>query len=265
MLLLGMDIAHQRIQRWIDRKRTNSWLDLSNLDLDTLPELPPNVRRLNLACNNLTSLAGLPRDLRKLYLCGNTELTMISHNFPPSLIHLDLRGCWSIESIDELPNTIKYLDITSCSSIYEIHKFPNELRICYANYMHGLQQIHSWPSSLQVFTFSETRVTVLPEFPTSLLLFESIMNPLTTIPKLPSKLRVLDILGAELGHTNELDFPTSLVYLSLESSYYPNLWSLSSDKLNTLHLVHYSCDIPIHYIESYVTKAKMAYLCLTLS
>ena len=72
------------------RRRIAAWksgpLDLSNLGLTKLPELPATLTRLNCTHNKLTSLPDLPADLTELY-CSYNKLTSLP-DLPATLTEL---------------------------------------------------------------------------------------------------------------------------------------------------------------------------------
>ena len=75
-----MEIAQQRIQEWIDNGDESIEIDLINLGLTELPDLPQSLQKLNCNKNKLTSLGNLPPNLEilewpkniKYHICGNT-------------------------------------------------------------------------------------------------------------------------------------------------------------------------------------------------
>jgi hypothetical protein len=252
MLLLGMEIAHQRIQRWIDRKRTNSWLDLSNLRLRELPELPPNVRRLNISQNKLTNLSGLPRGLRKLYCNMNNKLLQFPVDMPPALIHVSCIGCFRLQSIDNLPDSIKYIDMSHCESLVEILKFPDELRNFSFCHAYRLSYIREFPQHLLTLFILEAPVYDLPPFPDSLISLSAVHVSFQMKGKFPPKLQFLDMLGDHIKTyvqpgVDILDLlPQTILYLNLQCMH--ACWSCDYIKIRLPRIEYYRCDDYRKYI-----------------
>jgi hypothetical protein len=219
-----MDVAQQRIQRWVQRGRTNSWLNLSGLRLRELPELPPTVRRLNISQNKLTDLSGLPRGLRKLYCGMNNKLLQFPADMPHQLIHVSCVGCFRLQSLDTLPDSVKYLDATHCETLCEILKFPRELRTCNLYNVYRLSYIREFSPKLLTLSISETSMYDLPQFPTSLIALDVTFVKFRIQTVFPPKLQYLAILGydtaAYVTHDSYIFnlLPPTLLFLELKCS-----------------------------------------------
>lgn len=81
-------------------------LDLSNLGLTELPELPDTLEVLRCSFNRLTSLPDLPNTLEALN-CSNNQLTSLPE-LPYKLKELFCSGN-KLTSLPELPNTLETL------------------------------------------------------------------------------------------------------------------------------------------------------------
>lgn len=92
-----------------DKPRT---LDLSHLDLTSVPELPPGVEVLNLAGNKLQSLPNRwPETLTHLSLWDN-ELNDWPAHLPKGLVQLDLSSNTIQRLATELPENLSSLDLS---------------------------------------------------------------------------------------------------------------------------------------------------------
>jgi len=89
------------------RSNDGKTLDLSNLDLIELPELPKGLKYLYCEYNQLTKLPKLPEELVILY-CHNNQLTKLPE-LPKGLKYLDCDGN-KLTELPELPKGLKYLD-----------------------------------------------------------------------------------------------------------------------------------------------------------
>ena len=67
-----MEEARRRITAWCP----GEFLNLSSLGLENIPDLPANLKRLDCAENQLTSLEGLPAGLEMLN-CAENQLTSL--------------------------------------------------------------------------------------------------------------------------------------------------------------------------------------------
>jgi len=82
-------------------------LDLSDLNLDTCPEIPEQITFLILNNNNLTQLPKLPQNLSDLYV-DNNQITVIT-DLPENL---ELLSCVNnnLSKLEDLPDTLQILD-----------------------------------------------------------------------------------------------------------------------------------------------------------
>ena len=86
----------------------NTKLNLSDLKLTELPELPKDIIHLDCDNNNLTELPELPETLESFY-CDINNLTMLPE-LPDTLEHLYCED----NNINELPKLTKGLEILYC-------------------------------------------------------------------------------------------------------------------------------------------------------
>jgi len=135
-----METANIRIREWIQNGDTSAVLDLSNLGLNELPDLPYNLLELKCNNNNLTNIDILPENLRTLE-CYQNKINFLN-DLPRNLKSLD---CFMNELylLDNLPDTLEYLN---CGNNFLV------------NFVH-------LPQNLQVLVITNNRLTSLPEFP----------------------------------------------------------------------------------------------------
>ncbi len=100
-----------------------------NTNITRLPELPSELLSLSCSHTNITSLPELPSDLRVLD-CSNTSITSLPE-LPSRLVQL-FCGNTNITSLPELPSTLEglYCDITHLTSLPEL---PSSLIALYCN------------------------------------------------------------------------------------------------------------------------------------
>lgn len=179
--------AIEKINKWIKRGKIDEMLDLSHFELDELPELPYNVRRLkcthnklthlpnplpenliHLECSNnkITEFGNLPYSLRFL-LCSFNELTELPNPLPPLLIYLFCSNNLLTNLPPKLPTLLESLD---CAS-NKLRKLPDPLPetlktlICMRNKLTHLPNI---PPQLSYLNCSYNQITYLPPFPKTL-------------------------------------------------------------------------------------------------
>ncbi len=67
----------QRVNEWIDNNNPSKVLKLTNLNLESLPELPSNLEYLNCSNNFILTITRLPESL-KILECKNNPLYNIT-------------------------------------------------------------------------------------------------------------------------------------------------------------------------------------------
>jgi hypothetical protein len=164
---------------------TTSKLDLSNLQLSSLPDLdvfvnvillkcdnnrlislpklPPNLDMIYCNDNQLTSLPELPQTLRKL-ICSNNQLTSLPE-LPPNLLEI---YCFN-NQLTSLPELPPYL--------LEIYCFNNQLT-----------SLSALPHNLEMLYCNENQLTSLLELPPNLVELDCNNNQLTILPIRPRNL-----------------------------------------------------------------------------
>ena len=179
-----------RINRWLNRGRANSWLNLSGLGLTSMPAcgIPPNCRRLNLSMNPLTSLEGLPEGLK----------------------HLEASYCDQLTEIIKLPDTLRHLVLDFTTNLAKIHTFPPNLidisisESCFNN-------CPPFPNTLKIFRATYTQLSHVPCLPPNLLIFNVYNARLTVCPELPPRLKFCALEGNNIPESLIPDvYPESL-------------------------------------------------------
>jgi len=104
-----MDVARERINQWRAGGIDTETLDLSNLGLTELPQLPSKLKRLNCSGNNLTVIPELPIELEYLN-CSKNKIYLIE-KFPINCKYIDC-SYNVLKSLPEIPIDCIYLDIS---------------------------------------------------------------------------------------------------------------------------------------------------------
>lgn len=110
--------------------QTTGVLDVSNMELHFLPDLPDSIRELRCSHNSLTSLPPLPASLHILR-CANNSLTSLPE-LPDSLVIL----CCDqnkLVSLPNLPDSLLELDC-SMNDIHTLQKLPTSLTELYCEW-----------------------------------------------------------------------------------------------------------------------------------
>jgi hypothetical protein len=132
-------IIQERINEYIKLKAEKGdyiSLNLSNLQIETIPKLPNYIRRINLSNNNITKIENLSESLEDLNL-DNNDITKIE-NLPESLVYLYLNDN-NITKIENLPESLMdlHLDNNKITKIENLLKNLNSvhmnLRLCLDN------------------------------------------------------------------------------------------------------------------------------------
>jgi len=185
--------AINRINEWIKAGDVNKLLNLSFLNLTSLPPLPNTLQKLYCHNNKLTSLPHLPNSLQEL-VCSYNKLTSL----PPLPNTLQKLYC-SNNQLTSLPNLPKGLQTLSCynNQLTSLPDLPNNLQklYCHNNKLTSLPHL---PNSLQKLICGSNQLTSLPDLPNSLQTLSCYNNQLTSLPPLPNSLQVLHCVNNQL-------------------------------------------------------------------
>ncbi|MBA3223140.1 NEL-type E3 ubiquitin ligase domain-containing protein [Salmonella bongori] len=167
-------------------EKQESTLDLSELDLSSLPDLPPLITTLRVNDNHLSALPELPESLQIL-ICS----------FNP------------LEQLPPLPHTLKALTCSACH-LKKLPSLPDALEelSCSSN---PLEALPGLPVSMKYLTCTNNDLKALPALPESLRTLICSDNPLSALPGLPGSLCSLTCSGCQLGTLPNL--PESLTSL----------------------------------------------------
>ncbi|WP_407175506.1 NEL-type E3 ubiquitin ligase domain-containing protein [Bradyrhizobium sp. STM 3562] len=174
--------AVDRTRAWRDAGVINERLDLSSLSLTALPApLLPELRRLNVNNNHLTSLPDLPDGLRRLYAISN-GLTSLPAELPPTLRRLTVDNN-QLTSLPPLPPTLRELD-ASGNQLTSLPDLPTGLQRLNVDYNQLTNLPDPLPAELEWISARNNRLTSLPEtVPADLLWFDAGNNRLTGVPE----------------------------------------------------------------------------------
>lgn len=209
----GHELREMAVERLlICLAKQESTLDLSELNLSSLPDLPPLITTLRVNDNHLSSLPALPESLQIL-ICSFNPLEQLPP-LPYSLKELTCSAC-HLKNLPSLPDTLEEL---SCSgnSLEELPALPVSLRYitCTSN---GLRSLPALPESLRILICSDNPLSALPGLPGSLCSLNCSGCQLETLPDLPeslnslicprNQLREMPTLPLDLDELNYLENP----------------------------------------------------------
>jgi len=188
-------------------------LQITQLNLTSLPDLPPTLRELHCSDNRLTVLPVLPPTLRRL-ICGGNLLTVLPElpptletltcavnkltvlpALPPTLV--DLR-CYENELtvLPELPPTLQSLYCGE-NKLTVLPALPPTLKDLNCR-LNNLTVLPELPPTLETLTCASNKLTVLPALPPALIGLGCNANQLTVLPELPPTLLALSCISNKL-------------------------------------------------------------------
>ena len=162
--------------RWARAEHTGS-LNLSNMNLTTLPPLPENLRELRCSYNRLVALPVLPASLLLLE-CAHNELTSLPRL--PSFLHTLLCYENRLGSLPVLPDSLLTLNCSG-NEVTEITQLPPHLNwfACNDNRLTSVCWI---PDSVQSLDLGSNQLKVLPNFPKNLFVLDVSHNLCSDFP-----------------------------------------------------------------------------------
>ncbi|WP_028351275.1 NEL-type E3 ubiquitin ligase domain-containing protein [Bradyrhizobium murdochi] len=170
-------------------------LNVDNNQLTSLPDLPADLQRLRASNNRLTSLPDLPAGLRRLYAIGN-GLTSLPADLPLGLRRLRVDNNQLTSLPDTLPATLQELD-ASGNRLTSLPDLPAGLQRLNVDYNQLTNLPEPLPAELEWLSASHNQLTSLPEtIPAELLWLGASNNQLTSVP---------ETLRTQLGRESSVD------------------------------------------------------------
>ncbi|EHK8957714.1 hypothetical protein KCT18_005284 [Escherichia coli] len=217
--------ALSRVKAYICNRASALELELANLMLTSLPELPAGLEKLDVSGNQLCSLPVLPTGLEELYVRRNLLDSLpvlpdglkkldVSRNrlcslpvLPAGLKHLNVGGNNLFMSTGlELPTGLEELDVRR-NWLDSLPVLPDGLKHLYVCKNH-LCSLPVLPASLEKLDVSRNRLCSLPVLPGYMRTLNVSHNQLTSLPdRLPSGLEMLNVCWNKL--TSKPSLPPS--------------------------------------------------------
>jgi hypothetical protein len=180
------------VEDWLELSNTTHVLHLRDMDLKTLPDLPPALEQLWCEHNDLTKLPELPPTLTMLF-CDHNRLTSL-----PSLPNrLQILECSEnpLTALPPLPDSLTNL-LCDNTQLTSLPPLPPNLSVlwCSENQLTRLEL----PNHLDTLDCSVNLLTSLPPLPKTIRKLDCRNNPITTLPFLPDSLMEFDAFQTPL-------------------------------------------------------------------
>ena len=226
------DKVQYRINKWVKDNKPTKVLDLSYLNLTSIPELPDTIERLKLGGNPITELNNLPTNLKYLE-CQGTNIKNLD-NLPKHITYINCAYSTSLESIDNLPNSIKKIHVTASKYLKKISTLPSSLRELCIIGCNSLEEMCNLPHNLRVIVIIQTAITILPLLPESIRKLCILENNIKEITYLPSNIKYLHVDYIELPNNipgdrihnlsinKTYNIPEPMLYLNVKDHIYKN-------------------------------------------
>ena len=150
-------------------------LELANLMLTSLPELPAGLEKLDVSGNQLCSLPVLPTGLEELYVRRNL-----------------------LDSLPVLPDGLKKLDV-SRNRLCSLPVLPASLEKLDVS-RNRLCSLPVLPAGLVMLDVSNNQLSGLPALPAGLVTLDVRFNLMSSLPELPGYMRTLNVSNNQLIH-----------------------------------------------------------------
>ncbi|HBN2219315.1 TPA: hypothetical protein L1164_003986 [Escherichia coli] len=173
--------------------------------LDSLPVLPDGLKKLDVSRNRLCSLPVLPAGLKHLNVGGNNLFMSTGLELPTGLEELDVRRNW-LDSLPVLPAGLVMLDVSN-NQLSGLPALPAGLVTLDVrfNLMSSLPEL---PGYMRTLNVSNNQLIHLPVLPVRLKVLDVSHNQLTSLPdRLPSGLEMLNVCWNKL--TSKPSLPPS--------------------------------------------------------
>jgi hypothetical protein len=214
-----MSDIYDVITKWYHHGNPRMILDLSNWNIDELPDMPDSVEKLNICWTNIKHLKGLPKNLKWLRAC-RSDIETIELPLPPNLEYLDLRRCKHLKRF-EVPKNITFL---SDIDRYERKRKYEQERFTEDHYVVAKRRVQEWieenknKKQKTDLYLARLQIKELPEgIPDEIEQMNCGGNfALTSLKGLPKGLKRLKYTGYPLKEFNDL--PDGLEYLEANGS-----------------------------------------------
>ncbi len=170
-------------------------LELANLMLTSLPELPAGLEKLDVSGNQLCSLPVLPAGLEKLDVSGNQLCSLPV--LPTGLEELDVRRNW-LDSLPVLPDGLKHLYVCK-NHLCSLPVLPASLEKLDVS-RNRLCSLPVLPAGLVMLDVSNNQLSGLPALPAGLVTLDVRFNLMSSLPELPGYMRTLNVSNNQLIH-----------------------------------------------------------------
>lgn len=150
-------------------------LELANLMLTSLPELPAGLENLDVSGNQLCSLPVLPTGLEELYVRRNL-----------------------LDSLPVLPDGLKKLDVCK-NHLCSLPVLPASLEKLDVS-RNRLCSLPVLPAGLVMLDVSNNQLSGLPALPAGLVTLDVRFNLMSSLPELPGYMRTLNVSNNQLIH-----------------------------------------------------------------
>lgn len=143
-----MDDAYDAIAAWKQAGDPRATLDLSNLGITAIPELPPNVQSVDLSWNLLQNLDGLPTTKLRMLRASHNQLTSVpDFSLFDRLYWLDLQDNHLSTLGDRLPHSLERLDVSENLLTKLPTPLPPNLKVLFMNF-NDISHIPTLPDTL---------------------------------------------------------------------------------------------------------------------
>ncbi|EGO9199663.1 hypothetical protein DVV75_002408 [Escherichia coli] len=165
--------------------------------LDSLPVLPDGLKKLDVSRNRLCSLPVLPAGLKHLNVGGNNLFMSTGLELPTGLEELDVRRNW-LDSLPVLPDGLKHLYVCK-NHLCSLPVLPASLEKLDVS-RNRLCSLPVLPAGLVMLDVSNNQLSGLPALPAGLVTLDVRFNLMSSLPELPGYMRTLNVSNNQLIH-----------------------------------------------------------------
>ena len=158
-------------------------LSCKNNNLTSIPDLPNQLKTLNLRSNNISNINPLPQSVLDVDLRNNSLVSV--PEFPNQIETLKL--CFNnFSNIPNLPDSLRVLYFAYNNLVGLPTLPPNtEQVLCYNNQIENIEFI---PESIETFRVQNNNISILPDIPSGIQTLDISNNPIICVNNYPSQL-----------------------------------------------------------------------------
>lgn len=254
--LLKIEKLEEKISNLPEKFKEMDWITElvieSNIGLETLDNLPPNLIKLTIQKNQISIIDGtLLPDILEFLMISRSKVKEV-HNLKEGIIHIDLHSNY-INFLASIPKTTKIFKISGNPELIEFCELHEGLEIFDISET-SVENIDFLPDSIEQLITTKAIIPIINKLPKNLKSWTSYQSSITKINcELPENLEVLDLYANNLMEIPKV--PRSIKRVDLSQNELTKICDFPYDLIEKLELNN-NKNLPIDKIWKEINKLR---------